>query len=157
MPSLWWLQVAQKAETNKMTPANIATVFGPNLAWSKGQANLSTVEPVIMFTQLLIQNFDDVFLRWPSPCVKDLQSAIHHTTLHRNSIIWRLFLCYLTVLKWCVALLKTMYDKFCPQGYSGWPWRPDNMTLTLTMTSYCLLCIMSVILKPCDISYVLMS
>ena len=57
------MQVAQKAETNKMTPANIATVFGPNLAWSKGQANLSTVEPVIMFTQLLIQNFDDVFLR----------------------------------------------------------------------------------------------
>ncbi|XP_076444974.1 rho GTPase-activating protein 8-like isoform X3 [Babylonia areolata] len=57
------VEVAMKAELNKMTPANIATVFGPNLAWSKGQANLSTVEPVIQFTQLLIQNFDDVFLR----------------------------------------------------------------------------------------------
>ncbi|KAK7483278.1 hypothetical protein BaRGS_00025445 [Batillaria attramentaria] len=57
------VEVAVKAEVNKMTPANIATVFGPNLAWSKGQANLSTIEPVIYFTQLLIQNFDDVFLR----------------------------------------------------------------------------------------------
>jgi hypothetical protein len=57
------LQVAQKSEVNKMTPANIATVFGPNLAWSKGPSNLSTVEPVIKFTQLLIENFDDVFLR----------------------------------------------------------------------------------------------
>ncbi|KAL8559494.1 hypothetical protein ACOMHN_037158 [Nucella lapillus] len=57
------VEVGLKAEVNKMTPANIATVFGPNLAWSKGQANLSTVEPVIKFTQLLIENFDDVFLR----------------------------------------------------------------------------------------------
>ncbi|KAK7108356.1 hypothetical protein V1264_016104 [Littorina saxatilis] len=57
------VEVTQKAEVNKMTPSNVATVFGPNLAWSKGQANLSTIEPVIKFTQLLIENFDDVFLR----------------------------------------------------------------------------------------------
>ncbi|XP_025099861.1 rho GTPase-activating protein 8-like isoform X3 [Pomacea canaliculata] len=57
------VDISVKADVNKMSPANIATVFGPNLAWSKGQAKLSTVEPVIRFTQLLIEHFDDVFLR----------------------------------------------------------------------------------------------
>ncbi|BFZ24776.1 hypothetical protein BsWGS_27815 [Bradybaena similaris] len=56
-------QVASKAEINHMTAENIATVFGPNIAWPKGQANLAAVEQAVKFCLILVQHFDDVFLR----------------------------------------------------------------------------------------------
>ncbi|CAG5128323.1 unnamed protein product, partial [Candidula unifasciata] len=56
-------QVVSKADVNHMTAENIATVFGPNIAWPKGQTNLAAVEQAVKFSLILVQNFDDVFLR----------------------------------------------------------------------------------------------
>ncbi|XP_059141826.1 uncharacterized protein LOC131929570 isoform X1 [Physella acuta] len=56
-------QVVSKADVNQMTAENVATVFGPNIAWPRGQANLASVEQAVKFALILIQSFDDVFLR----------------------------------------------------------------------------------------------
>lgn len=55
------LQVVSKSDLNHMTAENIAIVFGPNIAWPRGQANLATVEHAVKFALILVQNFDDVF------------------------------------------------------------------------------------------------
>ncbi|XP_035826227.1 rho GTPase-activating protein 8 isoform X2 [Aplysia californica] len=56
-------QVVDKSDINQMNAENVATVFGPNIAWPKGQANLASVEQAVKFALILIQSFDDVFLR----------------------------------------------------------------------------------------------
>ncbi|KAI8752676.1 rho GTPase-activating protein 8 isoform X4 [Biomphalaria glabrata] len=56
-------QVVSKSDINHMTAENVATVFGPNIAWPKGQANLASVEQAVKFALILLQNFDEVFLR----------------------------------------------------------------------------------------------
>ncbi|GFO15212.1 rho GTPase-activating protein 1-like [Plakobranchus ocellatus] len=56
-------RVVSKSDLNHMTAENVATVFGPNIAWPPGQANLTNVEQAVKFALILINNFDDVFLR----------------------------------------------------------------------------------------------
>ncbi len=47
---------------NKMTAANLAVVFGPNLTWSKGQTlTLSHVGAINAFTECLLANHEDIF------------------------------------------------------------------------------------------------
>ncbi|ESO84993.1 hypothetical protein LOTGIDRAFT_168254 [Lottia gigantea] len=56
-------QVTEKQAINKMTPMNLAIVFGPNLVWPKGQSNLLSLSHVNMFALILIDKFDQVFIR----------------------------------------------------------------------------------------------
>lgn len=56
-------RVVSKSDLNQMTAENVATVFGPNIAWPMGQANLSSVEQAVKFALILINHYDDVFLR----------------------------------------------------------------------------------------------
>ncbi|XP_067674547.1 rho GTPase-activating protein 8-like isoform X1 [Haliotis asinina] len=56
-------EVVEYSDVNKMTPMNLAIVFGPNLLWSKGQASLSTMGAVNSFALILIKNFQEVFKR----------------------------------------------------------------------------------------------
>ncbi|XP_041351595.1 rho GTPase-activating protein 1-like isoform X2 [Gigantopelta aegis] len=56
-------EVAAKSDVNKMTPMNLAIVFGPNLFWPKGQATLSTVGITNSLAKLLIEHFSEVFVR----------------------------------------------------------------------------------------------
>ena len=55
-------QVTAKAHINQMTADNVATVFGPNIAWPKGRKSLvcGTGSQVCL---ILIKSFDDVFLK----------------------------------------------------------------------------------------------
>ncbi|XP_055954874.1 rho GTPase-activating protein 8 isoform X2 [Patella vulgata] len=55
--------VVAKSDVNKMSPMNLAIVFGPNLVWPKGQSNLLSLNHVNMFALFLIEKFDLVFLR----------------------------------------------------------------------------------------------
>ncbi|KAH9499038.1 Rho GTPase-activating protein 8 [Bulinus truncatus] len=56
-------QVVSKSGINHMTAENVATVFGPNIAWPKGQASLATVEQAVKFALILLQHFDEVSVR----------------------------------------------------------------------------------------------
>ena len=57
-------QVAAKEEVNKMTPLNLAIVFGPNLIWSTNEtASLVSLGEINTFTFLLIQHFDTIFTK----------------------------------------------------------------------------------------------
>jgi Rho GTPase-activating protein 1 len=55
------LQVVQYEESNKMTSINLAIVFGPNLLWPKGQANLSSIGHLNSFAAYLIDNYTQLF------------------------------------------------------------------------------------------------
>ena len=48
---------------NKMTAVNISIVFGPNLVWSRQQASLTVMGHINSFTQLLITNYDEIFVK----------------------------------------------------------------------------------------------
>ena len=54
-------QVVQYEESNKMTSINLAIVFGPNLLWPKGQANLSGIGHLNSFVAYLIDNYTQLF------------------------------------------------------------------------------------------------
>jgi len=55
--------VTDRCDMNKMTAANLAVVFGPNLAWPNDkQMSLSFIGPINTFTQFLIDNMYEVFI-----------------------------------------------------------------------------------------------
>lgn len=56
-------QVSQYSDSNKMNTLNLAIVFGPNLLWPKGQANLSTIGHLNSFAAYLIDNYTQLFVR----------------------------------------------------------------------------------------------
>jgi len=55
--------VTDRCDMNKMTAANLAVVFGPNLAWPNDkQMSLSFIGPINTFTQFMIDNMYEVFI-----------------------------------------------------------------------------------------------
>ena len=55
-------QVVDSADMNKMTAANLAVVFGPNLIWSKDKmTSLSSIGPINTFTEFLFSNMHKIF------------------------------------------------------------------------------------------------
>ena len=57
-------QVVAKEEANKMSPVNMAIVFGPNLIWSTNEtASLVSLGEINLFTSLLITHYGEIFLR----------------------------------------------------------------------------------------------
>jgi hypothetical protein len=61
-----WL-VAQNSEENKMTTRNISIVFGPNFLWAPvsnmSQFNLTHVEMINSFVELLVRFHEDIFCK----------------------------------------------------------------------------------------------
>ena len=57
-----WL-VMERSDLNKMTAANLAVVFGPNLAWSHDKTmSLASIGPVNQFTEFLLDNIHQIFI-----------------------------------------------------------------------------------------------
>ena len=57
------LQVMDRSDLNKMTSANLAVVFGPNLIWHQNrQMSLSAIGPINTFTDYLLQNHHQLFI-----------------------------------------------------------------------------------------------
>lgn len=55
-------QIVEHTEENKMTPANLAIVLGPNLVWSQSEvASLSSIGEINSFVLLLINNYEYIF------------------------------------------------------------------------------------------------
>ncbi|MGH0115955.1 UNVERIFIED_CONTAM: hypothetical protein FKN15_060419 [Acipenser sinensis] len=54
--------VSQESIHNKMTPFNLACVFGLNLIWPpRGTASLGALMPLNMFTEVLIEHYSKIF------------------------------------------------------------------------------------------------
>uniref|UniRef100_A0A665T9R7 Rho GTPase activating protein 8 n=1 Tax=Echeneis naucrates TaxID=173247 RepID=A0A665T9R7_ECHNA len=54
--------VSQESIFNKMSPSNLACVFGVNLVWPRdGSISLTALTPINIFTELLIEHFHAVF------------------------------------------------------------------------------------------------
>ncbi|KAL0188257.1 hypothetical protein M9458_015356, partial [Cirrhinus mrigala] len=50
-------------EVNKMTNANLAVVFGPNLLWGQDASmTLSAIGPINNFTRILLDLHQEVFI-----------------------------------------------------------------------------------------------
>ncbi|XP_064605936.1 rho GTPase-activating protein 8-like isoform X2 [Liolophura sinensis] len=56
-------EVAARQDVNMMTHHNLAIVFGPNLIWPRGQANLSSMGIINSFSLMLLQHFDHIFVK----------------------------------------------------------------------------------------------
>lgn len=55
--------VVDRCDMNKMTAANLAVVFGPNLAWSNDKTmSLTSIGPINAFTEYLFSNMHQVFI-----------------------------------------------------------------------------------------------
>lgn len=60
---LFYSQVMECKDLNKMTPYNLAIVFGPNLVWAKhNQMSLEEVGPINAFIEFVLQNHKDIYL-----------------------------------------------------------------------------------------------
>ena len=58
-----FFQVVDRCDMNKMTAANLAVVFGPNLAWPNDKTmTLTSIGPVNAFTEYLFANMHEVFI-----------------------------------------------------------------------------------------------
>jgi hypothetical protein len=56
-------QVVDRCDMNKTTAANLAVVFGPNLAWPNDKTmSLTTIGPINAFTEYLFANIHKVFI-----------------------------------------------------------------------------------------------
>lgn len=56
------VQVSAESEVNKMTNANLAVVFGPNLLWGQDASmTLSAIGPINNFTRILLDLHQEVF------------------------------------------------------------------------------------------------
>ncbi|XP_070785198.1 rho GTPase-activating protein 8-like [Enoplosus armatus] len=54
--------VSQESIVNKMSPSNLACVFGVNLVWPRhGSISLTALTPINIFTEILIEHFPAVF------------------------------------------------------------------------------------------------
>lgn len=54
--------VSQQSIVNKMSPSNLACVFGVNLSWpSQGSVSLTSLTPLNIFTEILIEHYHTVF------------------------------------------------------------------------------------------------
>ncbi|KAJ7987941.1 hypothetical protein DPEC_G00318460 [Dallia pectoralis] len=54
--------VSQQSLINKMSPSNLACVFGVNLAWPRqGSVSLTALTPINIFTEILIEHYHAVF------------------------------------------------------------------------------------------------
>ncbi|XP_070848079.1 rho GTPase-activating protein 8-like [Chaetodon trifascialis] len=54
--------VSQASIENKMSPSNLACVFGVNLVWPRhGSVSLTALTPVNIFTEILVEHFHTVF------------------------------------------------------------------------------------------------
>ncbi|MBN3307980.1 RHG08 protein, partial [Amia calva] len=54
--------VSQESIRNKMSPSNLACVFGVNLIWPRqGSVSLSALTPLNIFTEILIEHYSTVF------------------------------------------------------------------------------------------------
>ncbi|XP_074554088.1 rho GTPase-activating protein 8-like [Halichoeres trimaculatus] len=54
--------VSQESIVNKMSPSNLACVFGVNLVWPRhGSLSLTALTPINIFTEILIEHFHAVF------------------------------------------------------------------------------------------------
>ncbi|EGD74672.1 hypothetical protein PTSG_06036 [Salpingoeca rosetta] len=59
---LFFKDIAERSEENKMTASNLAIVIGPNLLWSRDMAaNLATMGQINVFTQYAIENARRIF------------------------------------------------------------------------------------------------
>ena len=56
-------QVKANVAVNKMSGQNLAIVFGPNLIWPRSQVSLSMMGHINAFTELLIENYEAVFVK----------------------------------------------------------------------------------------------
>jgi len=55
--------VVDRCDMNKMTAANLAVVFGPNLAWPHDKTmTLTSIGPINAFTEYLFSNMHQVFI-----------------------------------------------------------------------------------------------
>lgn len=58
------VKVMDRCHLNKMTAANLAIVWGPNLSWPKNkQASLASITHINHFTDFLLQNHDLILLK----------------------------------------------------------------------------------------------
>ena len=56
-------QVIDRCDMNKMTAANLAVVFGPNLIWSSDRSmSLTSIGPINTFTEYLLSNLHQIFI-----------------------------------------------------------------------------------------------
>lgn len=55
--------VVDRCDMNKMTAANLAVVFGPNLVWSNDKTmSLTSIGPINSFTEFLLTNMHHIFI-----------------------------------------------------------------------------------------------
>jgi len=55
--------VIDRCDMNKMTAANLAVVFGPNLIWSSDRSmSLTSIGPINTFTEYLLSNLHQIFI-----------------------------------------------------------------------------------------------
>lgn len=61
-------QVSQESIVNKMSPSNLACVFGVNVVRPRhGSVSLSALTPINIFTEILIEHFHTVFAAGSTP------------------------------------------------------------------------------------------
>lgn len=79
-------QVSQESIVNKMSPSNLACVFGVNLVWPRhGSISLSALMPINVFTEILIEHFHTVFgSRGPAAQVTPWRTC-SSSGLHRSA------------------------------------------------------------------------
>ena len=57
------VKVMECKDLNKMTPSNLAIVFGPNLVWAKhNQMSLDEIGPINAFLDFVLQNHRDIYM-----------------------------------------------------------------------------------------------
>ncbi|GAB0098276.1 Rho GTPase-activating protein 68F [Sergentomyia squamirostris] len=56
------VKVMECKDLNKMTPSNLAIVFGPNLIWAHNQMSLEEVNPINAFIEFVLQNHRDIYM-----------------------------------------------------------------------------------------------
>jgi len=55
--------VVDRCDMNKMTAANLAVVFGPNLVWSNDKSmSLTAIGPINGFTEFILTNMHNIFI-----------------------------------------------------------------------------------------------
>jgi len=55
--------VVDRCDMNKMTAANLAVVFGPNLVWANDRTlSLSSIGPINAFTEFMLSNQHEIFI-----------------------------------------------------------------------------------------------